>query len=102
MTALNQMTKNKGIELVEMAEKKIGCGGICTVPLFFTMRDISIGKPEEACVHAILEELTAAPQAASAFSIVTGLVLILSSVASFPLCSGFSDDMGDGEEGAKE
>jgi hypothetical protein len=86
------MTKEGGLKLVELAESKLGCGGMCTPALFYTTTDISEGPPTKECISAALEELENAPKAAAAFSIICGLVMLLASCSSFPLCFGFADD----------
>jgi len=61
----------------------------------YVTKDIAEGKPETDCAEALMEEIKGMATPAGIVSIITGLVLFTAMCGAFPLCTGFSDDMGE-------
>lgn len=65
------------------------CASICQVPLFYLSLDVSLGKPTQDCMTPIME--SANQPIAGGVALFTGLICLIAFCASFPLCTGFSE-----------
>ena len=82
-------------------EKKLNCGGVCEVPLFYATIDISEGRPTQDCVNAAVDKLQSSAKPAGAIALLTGLILIVGMIGAFPLCQGYEGMMGGDDEKEK-
>jgi hypothetical protein len=81
-----------GLDFFAATEARLTCAGVCEPALFYATLDISLGRPEKDCVNALFDELQGGSKPGGIIALITGIVLVLGAIVSFPLCTGFSQN----------
>lgn len=63
------------MEWVEFFEDEYTCAGICSPALFYWSKSIELGRPTEACVGSIKDDLTESFLGLAVATLVSGFLL---------------------------
>jgi hypothetical protein len=88
---IKEFLEKGGLDFFAETEEKLSCAGACKVPLFYVTRDLSAGKPERDCVNALFDELQGGAQPAGYVCLITGILLLLTTICACPLCTGYKE-----------
>lgn len=92
--------KENGAEGLAKMEKEMDCSGACKTPLFYVTRPFN-EQPELVCTKAFVKKIGSAARTAGIVSIITALVSFCAFCGSFPLCTAFNDEEGEGAKSAE-
>lgn len=92
--------QENGVDGLEKMENELDCSGACKTPLFYVTRNFN-EQPKQICTVAFMKKLGSAARTAGIVSILTALVAFCAFCGSFPLCTSFNDEEGEGAKGAE-
>ena len=96
---ITKFIQSGGLDFLKEVENQLSCASACSVPMAYATLDISLGKPETDCANALVDKLKSAAMPAGVVCIITSILLLTAMCGSFPLCTGFSEDMMDENDG---
>lgn len=75
-----------GFDFLSALESDFQCASLCKVPLFYITQSMDEGRPTQTCVQGVIKGLSHAFGLAGICTVLTGVMLLLAAVGSFPLC----------------
>uniref|UniRef100_A0A7S3FW33 Uncharacterized protein n=2 Tax=Strombidium rassoulzadegani TaxID=1082188 RepID=A0A7S3FW33_9SPIT len=78
--------------LINMEQEYDDCSSACGIQLFYLSKDISLGSPTKECVGVALDKANEVAQNIGLVLFLLGVIIIISIVFTFALCSGYEAD----------
>ena len=78
-------------EFFNAFEENYDCASVCDKPLFYMTVDVSSGAPNEECGSALIKSVNKRIKPVGVVAIISGVVVLIAFIGTFPLCTGFDD-----------
>ena len=97
---MKEWFKTNGADGLSKLEKEFECAGACQTQLFYITRPFN-EQPERICFDALAKKIGGAARTVGTVCIITALVAFCAFCGSFPLCTAFNDEEGEGAKSAE-
>lgn len=97
---MQEWFKTNGVEGLQKMEDSLKCQGMCSPRLFYVTKPFT-DQPENTCFDAIANKISGGARTVGIVSIVTALIAFCACCGSFPLCTKFNDEEGEGAKDAE-
>lgn len=97
---MKEWFKTNGVDGLTKMEKELDCGGACKAPLFYVTRPF-YEQPQQTCFRSLAAKFQSGARMVGVVCILTALVSFCAFCGSFPLCTKFNEEEGEGKRDAE-